>query len=188
MGSVSSTKLSFDNNSDSLLHRKNFNELYEEGKEIGVGSFASVHACYRKSDNAKFAVKSINKDYLTERELIGLRDEIQILKKISHKNVIKLVDVFDDGKIVSMVLELCNGKDLFDEIVSCEKNHFCEHKSAEIIYTLSGALQHLHENAVVHRDMKPENILFGMDGTIKITDFGLAHYRPSKPPSASSSN
>lgn len=55
-------------------------------------------------------------------------------------------------------------------------NHFTECKAAEITYTLSNTLQYLHEHFVIHRDLKPENVLFGMDGTLKITDFGLAHY------------
>jgi len=72
--------------------------------------------------------------------------------------------------------ELCDGKDLFDEIVSSKHNQFCERRAAQIMYSLSNALQYLHSHRVVHRDLKPENILFGMDGTLKITDFGLAHY------------
>eukprot|EP01083_Nonionella_stella_P176375 616856_1 len=177
MGSVSSTKLTFDSDDpETFLHRKDFNELYELGEEIGVGSFASVHRCFRRSDSKEFAVKNIKKDYLTERELIGLRDEIQILRKTSHRNIITLIDVFDDGRLVSMVLELCDGKDLFDEIVSSAENRFSEAKAAEITLTLSTSLQYLHDNGVVHRDLKPENILYALDGTLRITDFGLAHY------------
>ena len=199
MGSSSSSKITFvnSNNTDSSLHHRkfsgllynnnnnnkslfvcrNFSESYDLGKEIGVGSFASVNKCFRKSDLAEFAVKIINKRYLTDKELIGLRDEISILKKIHfHSNIIQLIDVFDDGKNVYMVLELCDNKDLFDEIVSSKSNHFTESKSSQIIYTLSNALKYLHENKIVHRDLKPENILFGKDGNIKITDFGLAHY------------
>eukprot|EP00483_Globobulimina_turgida_P000335 UN00335 len=172
MGSVSSN----DNFSKPSFNRKNFNEFYELGKKIGVGSFATVNKCYRKNDSAEFAVKIINKYFLSHKELIGLRNEIQILRKISHKNVIKLIDVFDDGQTVFMVLELCNGKDLFDEIVSSKQKHFSEKKSAEIIHALAHGLQHLHEQGVAHRDLKPENILFGLDGTIKITDFGLARF------------
>ena len=160
-----------------LCPLSSFSDLYELGPEIGVGSFAAVHKCHRKEDpTQEFAVKIINKRYLSTKELSGLRDEIAILKKVSHRNVIALVDVFDDGKKVFMVLELCDGKDLFDEIVSSKRNQFCERRAAQIMYSLSNALQYLHSHRVVHRDLKPENILFGMDGTLKITDFGLAHY------------
>eukprot|EP01083_Nonionella_stella_P018957 52749_1 len=187
MGSVTSSNI--DNNLLKLPQKKNFIEQYELGSEIGTGSFATVHKCYKKneskdvieqSDTQSFAVKVINKWYLSDKELLGLRNEIQILKKISHKNIIKLIDIFDDGKYVSMVLELCHGKDLFDEIVSAENKCFPEQKAAEIIYSLSNALQHLHDNGIIHRDIKPENILFGIDGTIKLTDFGLAHFYNDK--------
>ena len=154
-----------------------FSDVYELGPEIGVGSFAAVHKCNRKDNiSQQYAVKIINKRYLSSKELVGLRDEISILKKVSHRNVIGLVDVFDDGKKVFMVLDLCDGKDLFDEIVSSKHNQFDEQRAAQIVYALSNALQYLHSHRVVHRDLKPENILFGMDGTLKITDFGLAHY------------
>eukprot|EP01083_Nonionella_stella_P162497 533537_1 len=174
----SSSKITFaeSNTPEAILHAKSFNDLYNLGEEIGGGSFAVVSKCIRKSNSLSFAAKIINKRYLSTKEIIGLKNEIAILRKLSHKNVIKLIDVFDDGKIVSMVLELCNGKDLFDEIVSSPENHFSEHKSAEIVYTLSNTLHYLHQNGIVHRDVKPENILFGMDGTIKLTDFGLAFY------------
>eukprot|EP00483_Globobulimina_turgida_P000478 UN00478 len=172
MGSVPST----DNRSKSVFTRKKFNESYELGEQIGVGSFAVVNKCYRKNDSAEFAVKILNKYFLSDKELIGLRNEIKILRKIAHKNIIKLIDVFDDGQNVFMVLELCNGKDLFDEIVSTKQKHFSEKKSAEIIHALSSGLQHLHEKGAIHRDIKPENVLFGLDGTVKIADFGLAHF------------
>ncbi len=159
---------------------RHFSDHYNLGTRIGKGSFASVNKCTIKTDTSpnprEYAVKIINKQYLSQRELIGLHDEIKILQRISHKNIIKLIDVCNDKKTVSMVLELCNGKDLFDEIVSSKNNHFSEHKSAEITYSLSNALKYIHNNGIIHRDIKPENILFGMDGVVKITDFGLAKY------------
>eukprot|EP01083_Nonionella_stella_P309495 1096419_1 len=135
MGSVTSSNI--DNNLLKLPQKKNFIEQYELGSEIGTGSFATVHKCYEKnepkdvieqSDTQSFAVKVINKWYLSDKELLGLRNEIQILKKISHKNIIKLIDIFDDGKYVSMVLELCHGKDLFDESVMAQNKVMHQNK------------------------------------------------------------
>jgi len=178
MGAVSSSpRITIINRQDpsSMLHH-DFSDIYELGPEIGVGSFAAVHQCHRKDDPLQqFAVKIINKRFLSNKEMVGLRDEIAILEKVSHRNVIGLVDVFDDGKKVFMVLELCDGKDLFDAIVCSKNNQFTEHRAALIVWSLSNALRYLHSHGVVHRDLKPENILFGVDGTLKITDFGLAH-------------
>mmetsp|Transcript_45350 Transcript_45350/g.72503 ORF Transcript_45350/g.72503 Transcript_45350/m.72503 type:complete len:341 (-) Transcript_45350:1074-2096(-) len=180
----SSSKYRFDsspNTSPSSRNSKKFHELYDLGTEIGAGSFASVSRCFRRSDGVEFAAKVINKRYLTDKELIGLRDEIHILRKLDHTNIIKLIDVFDDGKNVFLVLELCDQQDLFDEIVASPQNHFNEAKAAQIVLAIANALDYLHENLVIHRDLKPENILFGLDGNLKITDFGLAHFEPPPP-------
>eukprot|EP01083_Nonionella_stella_P287495 978641_1 len=173
----SSSKITFaeSNTPEAILHAKSFNDLYNLGEEIGGGSFAVVSKCIRKSNSLSFAAKIINKRYLSTKEIIGLKNEIAILRKLSHKNVIKLIDVFDDGKAVTIILELCDGKDLFDEIACAHKTRFTEQKAAKITYDLSKVLNHLHSNGIIHRDLKPENILFGMDGTLKLSDFGLAY-------------
>eukprot|EP01084_Bolivina_argentea_P155323 270678_1 len=173
-------KLMYEESNPNLIQqRKYFHNFYDLGEKLGDGSFAIVHKCYRKSDNQSFAVKIIPKKLLTYRELIGLKNEIHILKKknISHPNIINLIDVFDDGQTVQMVLELCHKNDLLNQLLDSDKNHFNEHKAAEIMYTLSNTLQYLHQHSICHRDIKPENILLGIDGKIKITDFGLAHYK-----------
>jgi len=181
MGSSTSSKTTFvvKERTPELLPRvTKFNKLYNLENKIGDGSFAQVVECRRRSDKKLFAAKIINKNVLSEKELIGLKNEISILKHINHKNVITLIDVFDDGKSVTIVLELCDGKDLFDKIVEATKKGrtgFTESYSAKITYIIANTLQHLNENGVVHRDIKPENILFGIDGTLKVTDFGLAH-------------
>eukprot|EP00485_Elphidium_margaritaceum_P003987 CAMPEP_0202687004 /NCGR_PEP_ID=MMETSP1385-20130828/2726_1 /ASSEMBLY_ACC=CAM_ASM_000861 /TAXON_ID=933848 /ORGANISM="Elphidium margaritaceum" /LENGTH=326 /DNA_ID=CAMNT_0049341709 /DNA_START=77 /DNA_END=1057 /DNA_ORIENTATION=+ len=176
------------NLSSSLRHPKNFNELYELGPEVGSGSFAAVKKCSRRSDGESFAVKVINKRYMSEKELLGLRDEIQILRKLNdHAHVIKLHDVFDNGKHVFMVLELCQKRDLFDALIASPDNVFSERKAAQIVYDIAHGLQYLHSHFVVHRDLKPENILFGHDGKIKISDFGLAHQEMDDAAAADSS-
>ena len=87
-----------------------------------------------------------------------------------------MIDVFDDGRRVKMVLELCEGGDLFDQILKSPKRHFEESKCAQITCIIARSLKYLHNHYVVHRDLKPENILFTKDNVLKVTDFGLAHY------------
>ncbi len=151
-----------------------FLDLYNIGEQIGNGTFASVHKCFRKSDSCEFAVKIINKLCLDGDELSALNNEITILKNISHKNIIQLIDVFDEAKKVFMVLELSDGKDLCD-LTLANNTRLSEKTSAKIMHAICSALQYLHSNGIVHRDLKPENILVTNDGRIKITDFGLAH-------------
>merc|ERR1719411_1526130 len=104
MGSTSS-KITIIGENHNQRHR--FDETYDLGKEIGVGSFACVNECIRKSDSMQCAVKIMDKRYLSHKEMHGLRDEITILRSVSHPNIIRLMDVFDDKNSVCMVLELC---------------------------------------------------------------------------------
>mmetsp|Transcript_63324 Transcript_63324/g.100706 ORF Transcript_63324/g.100706 Transcript_63324/m.100706 type:complete len:285 (-) Transcript_63324:607-1461(-) len=163
-------------NDQSGANRRKFSDYYINGERIGSGTFATVKRCTRKSDKKEFAVKIIDKRHLTGRELVGLKDEIRILKSMEFPHVISMIDVFDDGRRVKMVLELCEGGDLFDQILKSPKRHFDEAKSAQITCIIARSLKYLHDHYVVHRDLKPENILFTADGVLKITDFGLAHY------------
>ena len=161
-------------------NHERFSDVYRMGERIGSGSFATVHQCLRKSDNMWFAVKIITKKHLSESELSGLQNEIRVLLKTNHENIIKFIDIFDDGKIVRIVLELCSGKDLFDLIINSKHQCLKERKAAKIVYALCNGLKHLNDRLIIHRDLKPENILFGMDGKLKIIDFGCAHIEPLK--------
>jgi len=161
---------------DHSQNRRKFSDYYINGERIGSGTFATVKRCTRKSDKKEFAVKIIDKRHLTGRELVGLKDEIRILKSMEFPHVISMIDVFDDGRRVKMVLELCEGGDLFDQILKSPKRHFEEAKCARITAIIARSLKYLHDHYVVHRDLKPENILFTKDNVLKVTDFGLAHY------------
>jgi len=156
--------------------RRKFSDYYIKHGFIASGSFATVKHCTRKSDKTEFAVKIIDKKSLTGRELVGLKDEIHILKSMEFPHIITLVDVFDDGRKVKMVLELCEGGNLFDLILKSPNRHFQESQCAEITCIIARSLKYLHDHYVVHRDLKPENILFTKAGILKIIDFGLAHY------------
>ncbi|ETO29006.1 hypothetical protein RFI_08117 [Reticulomyxa filosa] len=157
-------------------HERKYRDYFVSGDRIGSGTFATVKRSTRKADKKEFAVKIIDKRHLTGRELVGLKDEINILKSMDHPYVIKMADVFDDGRRVKMILELCEGGDLFDQILKSPNRRFEEKKAARITAIIGKCLQYLHEHFVVHRDLKPENILFTKSGTLKVTDFGLAHF------------
>ncbi|ETO24838.1 calcium/calmodulin-dependent protein kinase-like protein [Reticulomyxa filosa] len=92
-----------------------------------------------------------------------------------------MVDVFDNGRRLKMILELCEGGDLFDQILKSPTRRLEEKRAARITAIIGKCLQYLHEHFVVHRDLKPENILFTKSGTLKVTDFGLAHFLKLSP-------
>ena len=97
--------------------------------------------------------------------------------------MVKLIDVFDDAKSVHIIQELCEGGELFYQIQ--KQAHFSERGAAAIVKQVASALCHLHAEGIVHRDVKPENLLYsdsGPDAVLKITDFGLSHITGSKDP------
>jgi len=101
--------------------------------------------------------------------------EIEIMSSVTHKNVIRLYEIYDEPKQMFLVMELVTGGELFDRIV--KKSSYSEFEAALTIRTLCDALSYLHKKQIVHRDLKPENILYASDAEdadIKVADFGLA--------------
>jgi len=109
-----------------------------------------------------------------EEELQLLHREITIMKKLHHKHIIALYDVFEDGENIYLILELVTGGELFDQIVS--RGVYSERDAAQVISQILEAVAYMHANGIAHRDLKPENLLCGgTDGKqIKVTDFGLS--------------
>ena len=140
---------------------------------LGTGNFAQVKKCMRLEDKKEFAVKIIDKSKVEDMQ--DIEREIEIMGKVDHPNVIKLVDVFDETKKMNLIMELVTGGELFDRIVA--KGNYTEKDAATVIHTLCDALKYLHAKNIVHRDLKPENILLespAEDAPIKVADFGLA--------------
>lgn len=106
-----------------------------------------------------------------------LQSEVQIMRAVDHRSIIKLVDVFESAHHIYMVMDLVTGGELFDQIV--ERGHFSEQDASAIMKQIFSALAYLHERKIVHRDLKPENVLCASkDPTVlpqvKIADFGLS--------------
>eukprot|EP00262_Sarcandra_glabra_P018326 TRINITY_DN6526_c0_g1_i1.p1 TRINITY_DN6526_c0_g1~~TRINITY_DN6526_c0_g1_i1.p1 ORF type:complete len:433 (-),score=93.19 TRINITY_DN6526_c0_g1_i1:288-1586(-) len=107
--------------------------------------------------------------------------EIQIMHHLSeHQNVVRIKGAYEDAVFVHLVMELCEGGELFDRIVM--KGHYSERKAAQLIKTIVGVVENCHSLGVMHRDLKPENFLFvgtDEDAVLKATDFGLSiFYKP----------
>jgi len=148
-------------------------QYYTIKERLGQGSFGIVRLCIRNSDKLKAAVKIIKKRDLQEKEMTNLEREAKILQLVDHNHCVRLYDIFDTKHHLYLVMELCEGGELFDAI--CEGN-FNEESAADIIRQITVALQYLHKNGVVHRDLKPENLLYATKKKkqIKLMDFGLA--------------
>eukprot|EP01084_Bolivina_argentea_P257652 434122_1 len=165
-----------------------FNDHFKKLKQLGEpGQFGITYRCEQKKTGKRYAVKLLNKNRFYRiphkyrpRYLRAMHDEIDILSTLSHPNIIKLHNVYEDKTTLYIVMEECTGGELFQRIV--EKGQYTENEAAKVIKQLLLALKYMHEeNQIVHCDLKPDNILFldkSPDSLIKIIDFGMSKVLP----------
>lgn len=146
-------------------------EKYHLINQIGEGSFGRVYKARRKYTSRMVAIKMINKLGQTKDDLISFRREIDILKKVDHPNIMRMLDVYETDTDFCVVSEFARG-DLFQIIE--DNQTLPENVLQNLAYQLVAALQHLHQSRIIHRDIKPQNILISSQGLIKLCDFGFA--------------
>ncbi|KAI3981435.1 hypothetical protein MKX01_036820 [Papaver californicum] len=172
----------------SFGYNKNFGAKYELGKEVGRGHFG--HTCsakVKKGDlkGQQVAVKIISKSKMTTPISIeDVRREVKILKSLAgHTNLVKFYDACEDSNNVYVIMELCEGGELLDRILS-RGGRYQEEDAKAIILQILGVVSFCHLQGVIHRDLKPENFLFTTkdeDATVKLIDFGLSDFvRPDE--------
>ncbi|XP_015189268.1 PREDICTED: probable serine/threonine-protein kinase fhkE isoform X2 [Polistes dominula] len=148
---------------------------YAVGHVIGDGNFAIVRHCIHKATGAEYAMKIVDK-YKCQGKETMLASEVAILRQVCHPNIISLVAEQETMDQLFLVMELVKGGDLFDAIAAATK--FSEAEASVMIGHLTSALAYLHSHHIVHRDVKPENLLVEMEGShvrcLKLGDFGLA--------------
>ena len=163
-----------------IPHQKgNPNEKYIQGKRMGSGSYGTVYQATNISFKTKVAMKKIIKDDRMNEDLI--RNEIDILKKLSHPNIVRIYEFYETKNCFYLVNEMCSQGELYNYI---NKSTLNEQQLAIIFYQVFSGLCYLHENNILHRDIKPENILISSKEKdlstneeyfwIKIIDFGTA--------------
>ncbi|KAJ8510328.1 hypothetical protein OPV22_000762 [Ensete ventricosum] len=155
---------------------------YELGQVLGRGEFGVTYLCTDKATGEHLACKSISKKKLrTAVDIEDVRREVEIMKHLpAHPNIVKLKDTYEDDGAVHLVMELCEGGELFDRIVA--RGHYTERAAAAVTRTIIEVIQVCHKHGVMHRDLKPENFLFGNkkeNAPLKAIDFGLSvFFRP----------
>ncbi|XP_064255095.1 calcium/calmodulin-dependent protein kinase type 1G isoform X1 [Passer domesticus] len=140
---------------------------------LGSGAFSEVFLVKQKSTGKLFALKCIKKSPLTRDS--SLENEIAVLKKIKHENIVTLEDIYESTTHFYLVMQLVSGGELFDRIL--ERGVYTEKDASLVIHQVLTAVKYLHENGIVHRDLKPENLLYltpEENSKIMITDFGLS--------------
>ncbi|KAI3951409.1 hypothetical protein MKW98_030261 [Papaver atlanticum] len=150
---------------------------YELGRELGRGEFGITYLCTDKASGDEYACKSISKKKLrTAVDIEDVRREVEIMKHLpKHPNIVTLKDTYEDDNAVHLVMELCEGGELFDRIVA--RGHYTERAAALVTRTIVEVVQMCHKEGVMHRDLKPENFLFANkkeSAALKAIDFGLS--------------
>ena len=154
----------------------NFFDYYEMLDNLGEGIFGSVKLGVEKKTNQRVAIKIIKKNKAKEKDIELVRNEIDIMKLCYHPYVVHLLDHFENGEYIFIVMEYIKGGSLTDYMKN-NKFDFTERRAAELIYQLAKGLKYLHKYGIIHRDLKPDNIMLteaSDKGNIKIMDFGLS--------------
>lgn len=154
---------------------KRLDGRYEIHELIGVGGMANVYRCTDTVDDREVAIKILKDEYLNNEEFIRrFKNESKAIAMLSHPNIVKVYDVSFGDMIQYIVMEYIDGITLKEYI---DRQGIIEWKDALHLTTqILKALQHAHECGIVHRDIKPQNIMLLQDGTIKVTDFGIARF------------
>jgi calcium-dependent protein kinase len=168
-------------------HTPPLRDLYALGRKLGQGQFGTTYLATDLATGTPYACKSIAKrKLLTPEDVDDVRREIQIMHHLAgHASVVTIKGAYEDAQYVHIVMELCEGGELFDRIV--HRGYFSERRAAEIARVIVGVVEACHSLGVMHRDLKPENFLLkdkdddngsngGGDGSInlKAIDFGLS--------------
>ena len=142
---------------------------------LGKGTFSTVKLGVHIKTNQKVAIKILNKQKIKAKEdLIRIKREIKILSMMDHPNIIKTYKISENSKNYYIIMEYCDGGELFNYIV--EKEKLDENEASMFFYQLINALEYIHSLGIAHRDLKPENLLLLDNKIIKIIDFGLSNY------------
>lgn len=154
-------------------HKHNLRHRYEFLGTLGKGTYGKVKKA-RESSGRLVAIKSIRKDKIRdEQDLMHIRREIEIMSSLNHPHIIVIHEVFENSSKIVIVMEYASRGDLYDYI--SERQRLSEREARHFFRQIVSAVHYCHQNGVVHRDLKLENILLDANGNIKIADFGLSN-------------
>ncbi|KIY74289.1 kinase-like protein [Cylindrobasidium torrendii FP15055 ss-10] len=151
---------------------------FEMGRPLGKGKFGRVYMVRTKCEPRYIiALKTLYKSELVSNRVEKqVRREIEIQSNLRHPNVLRLYGYFHDEKRIFLMLEFAGKGELYRQL--SKAGRFSEKRSSRYIDQMADALKYLHSKHVIHRDIKPENLLLGLDGELKIADFGWSVHAP----------
>ena len=171
-------QLSFSKKNFILQGSGRFSDNYTKIQELGQGSFAKVFRVQNKKTREIYACKELAKAKIDN--IVKFKDEINIMSRCDHPNIIQLFEIYEDSRYIDLVMEQCLGGSLFDRLIKKmedEGETFSEKEAAIIFKQIITGVSYCHNQGICHRDLKMENVLFlttQKDSQIKIIDFGLS--------------
>ena len=154
---------------------KRLDGRYEFQELIGIGGMANVYRAFDVVEKKDVAIKILKEEYLGNEEFIRrFRNESKAVASLSHPNIVRIFDVNFGDRIQYIVMEYIDGLTLKEYIEKAQVLNWKDtvHFTVQILR----ALQHAHDKGIVHRDIKPQNMMLLRDGTIKVMDFGIARF------------
>ena len=149
-------------------------DFYKYGRLIGQGAFGKVNLGLNVLTGRVVAIKSFNKKNLNSPNNENMKKiiyETNLMKKLNHPNITKILEMFEDEKYILIIMEYINGGNLFSFV---KKRRKLTEKISKILFKqIILGIKHIHSQNIVHRDVKLENILIDLNNTIKICDFGI---------------
>src|SRR5690625_5070297 len=149
------------------------NERYRIKRRIGGGGMANVYLAHDIILQRDVAIKVLRLEFANDPEFIErFEREAQAATSLFHPNIVSVYDVGEEEDILSIVMEYVDGMTLKEYVL--ENGPLSVEKTIDIMEQLTSAIEHAHETGLIHRDIKPQNVLIDQKGTIKVTDFGIA--------------
>jgi eukaryotic-like serine/threonine-protein kinase len=156
-----------------LINGKRISGRYKILDLIGGGGMANVYLAHDMILDREVAIKMLRVDFANEEEFIKrFQREAHSATSLAHPNIVNIFDVGEEEDINYIVMEYVNGMTLKQYIQ--QYSPISVEKALDIMEQLTSAMSHAHQNHIIHRDIKPQNILIDSDGNVKITDFGIA--------------
>ena len=151
---------------------------FDIGRPLGKGKFGRVYMVRTKSEpHYILAMKTLYKSEIVQSRVEKqIRREIEIQQNLRHPNIVRLYGYFHDEKRIFLMLEFAGKGELYKQLT--KYGCFTEKRSSRYIDQMADALMYLHAKHVIHRDIKPENLLLGINGELKIGDFGWSVHAP----------
>nr|XP_025978665.1 serine/threonine-protein kinase Nek1 isoform X5 [Dromaius novaehollandiae] len=149
-------------------------DKYIKVRKIGEGSFGKAILVKAKENGQQYVIKEINISEMSNKEREESRREVAILANMKHPNIVLYRESFEENGCLYIVMDYCEGGDLFKKINAQKGVLFSEDQILDWFVQICLALKHIHDRKILHRDIKSQNIFLTKDGTIQLGDFGIA--------------